>query len=409
MSEHLHPDIDLLNAFAEGVLQEQERLQCLAHLAECPRCREIVFLAHEPPAVSVTPRPAVNWRRWFAPIPVLAAAVVICIALAGIRLYLRSRIEAPPRDVVATRVKQPPPQSPENRAEAQIPTPSAAREEKHPVIARSYTPPPIAKDARPESAPTAAPPSIQPPPEITVRANTPPPLQFSTPQAQPPPAIVEARSSDTGSGISGTVTDASGAVVPGASVQLRQLAGKMTSNTRTDMNGEFKFSALPAGRYEVLIQSPGFRSTAQQIEVQAQEIAAVRPVLEVGASTESVTVEASSPTVQTESSEIVGKSRRKQASPPQPRPLPSGMPATTAVMRAKVMLATDSAGVLFVSGNAGKSWKAVKPLWSGKVVGLASPAEPPQPSTIGFQLTTDSDSIWLSKDGRHWYPAPPQP
>lgn len=292
--------------------------------------------------------------------------------------------------------------------EPQKSKPSIAREEKQSVIARSYAPPPVAKDARSELARAATPPTMQPPPEIRVPAVASPPLPFSTPQAQPPPAIVEARSSEGGSGISGTVTDPSGAVVPGASVQLRQLAGKMTSNARTDMKGEFKFSGLPAGQYEVLIQSPGFRSTAQQIEVQAQEIAAVRPVLEVGAATESVTVEASSPTIQTESSQIAHTSRRKQAVPPAPRPLPSRLPATSTVIHGKVTLAVDSVGTLFFSGNEGKSWKAVKPPWSGKVVDLASPAEPPQPSTVGFQLTTDSDSIWLSKDGRHWYPAPPQ-
>jgi hypothetical protein len=182
----------------------------------------------------------------------------------------------------------------------------------------------------------------------------------------------------------------------------------MTSNARTDMKGEFKFSGLPAGQYELLVQSPGFRSIEQQIEVQTQEIAAVRPVLEVGAAAETVTVEASSPTIQTESSQIAHTSRRKQAVPPAPRPLPSGLPATSTVTRGKVTLAVDSVGTLFFSGNEGKSWKAVKPPWSGKVVDLASPAEPPQPSTVGFQLTTDSDSIWLSKDGRHWYPAPSQ-
>jgi hypothetical protein len=174
------------------------------------------------------------------------------------------------------------------------------------------------------------------------------------------------------------------------------------------MKGEFNFNALPAGKYEVIIQSPGFRSTEQQIEVQSQEIAEVRPVLEIGAAAETVTVEASSPTVQTESSQIAHASRRKQGVAPEPRPLPSGLPATTTVTRGKVTLTVDSAGALFFSGNSGKSWKVVKPLWAGKVSDLASPAEPPQPSTVGFQLTTDSDSIWLSKDGRHWYPAPPQ-
>ena len=156
MSEHLHPDIDSLNAFVEGVLQEHERLQCLAHIAECPRCRELVFLAQEPPTVRVAPSPALGWRRWFTPIPVLAAAAIVCIALGGTWLYLRSRMEAPPREVVATRVKQPP-QSPENRVEPQVSKPSIAREEKHSVRARSYAPPPIAKDARSEIARAAAP------------------------------------------------------------------------------------------------------------------------------------------------------------------------------------------------------------------------------------------------------------
>ncbi len=342
MSENLHPDIDSLNAFVEGVLQEHERLRCLAHLAECPRCREVVFLAQEPRPVAVIQSPAVNWRRWFAPIPVLAAAAVICIALAGIWLYLRSRIETPPRDVVTARVTQPPPQSPENPVEAQKPTPSTPRQEKPSSIARAYTPPRVTKDARPESARTAAPPSIQAPPEVTVPANTAPPLQLSTPQAQPPPAIVEARSLETGSGISGTVTDPTGAVVPGASVQVRKLGGNMTSNTHTDAKGEFKFDGLSAGRYELLIQSQGFRSTVQQIEVQAQEMAAVRLVLEVGAVTETVTVEAASSAVQTDSSKIVGKPGRRQAVPPEPRPLPNGLAAATTVTRGKVMVAVDS-------------------------------------------------------------------
>jgi len=57
----LHPDADSLNAFIEGVLPEHERLQCMAHLAECSRCREVVFLAHEPP-----PAPAAS-----APTPAL--------------------------------------------------------------------------------------------------------------------------------------------------------------------------------------------------------------------------------------------------------------------------------------------------------------------------------------------------
>jgi hypothetical protein len=91
-----------------------------------------------------------------------------------------------------------------------------------------------------------------------------------------------------------------------------------------------------------------------------------------------------------------------------PRPLPSKLPADTTVSSGKVMLAVDSAGALFFSRNGGKSWKAVKPLWHDKVASLVTLAEPAPTSTAVFQLTTDSGSDWLSRDGSHWYPAPPQ-
>jgi hypothetical protein len=100
--------------------------------------------------------------------------------------------------------------------------------------------------------------------------------------------------------------------------------------------------------------------------------------------------------------------RRKAVSPPEPRPLPSKLPATITVTSGKVMLAVDATGALFLSRNAGKGWKAVKPAWPGKVVHLISLGEPSQAPAAVFQLTTDSDSTWLSRDGNHWYPAPPR-
>jgi photosystem II stability/assembly factor-like uncharacterized protein len=71
------------------------------------------------------------------------------------------------------------------------------------------------------------------------------------------------------------------------------------------------------------------------------------------------------------------------------------------VTRGKVTLAVDSSGALFLSGNSGKSWKAVKSQWSGKIVDLV--AQPAQ-----FQLTTDAGANWQSPDGRRWHPAPQQ-
>ena len=72
------------------------------------------------------------------------------------------------------------------------------------------------------------------------------------------------------------------------------------------------------------------------------------------------------------------------------------------------MLSVDSAGALFFSGNSGKSWKAIKSPWTGKVASMVTPPELTQDSRALFQLTTDSGSVWLSRYGRRWYPAPPQ-
>ena len=42
-----HPDAESLNAFAERALPERERGQIVAHLAECSRCRQVIFLAQQ--------------------------------------------------------------------------------------------------------------------------------------------------------------------------------------------------------------------------------------------------------------------------------------------------------------------------------------------------------------------------
>lgn len=73
----IHPDIDLLAAFAEHSLKGRERSQLLEHLAICDDCREMVSLAQAPSqAVALSPQKV----RWFS-LPLLrwsiAAALVV--------------------------------------------------------------------------------------------------------------------------------------------------------------------------------------------------------------------------------------------------------------------------------------------------------------------------------------------
>src|SRR5208282_2226344 len=61
----LHPDADLLTAFAERSLAPPERDRIVQHLARCGDCREVVLLAL-PPQLDSQPLAgtSVNWFRW---------------------------------------------------------------------------------------------------------------------------------------------------------------------------------------------------------------------------------------------------------------------------------------------------------------------------------------------------------
>ena len=401
MREQLHLDADSLNAFIEGVLPEHERAQCLAHLAECARCRDIVFLAQDVPVSPAASIPISTHWRWFQPIPLLAAAAAVCVAIIGTWLYLRSAPGARQQELTA-RVAQAPLPPPDNRVETPGPKPvipeasASARRRSAELPAQNLPPAPVTLPEPPRIAPPPA-------PAETARSKDSSAAQTATPTPPQPSAIV-AQTEAVPSGISGTVTDPSGAIVPQATVELRQLAGNSTTNARTDTSGEFKFSGLAPGQYELQITAPGFRRATQRVEVQPQQIAAVTAKLEVGSMAETVQVEANASVVQTQSSQV---GRSKKAVPPETPLLSSKLPSRIEVKSGKIMLSVDSAGALFFSGNSGKSWKAIKSPWTGKVASVVTPPELTQDSKALFQLTTDSGSVWLSRDGRRWYPAPP--
>jgi hypothetical protein len=97
----LHPDADSLSAFVEGVLPEHERVACLAHIAECAVCREVVFLAQEPLPVPAADR-LVWWKRWLAPVPALSFAAVAGVLVLSVAIYRVERpLPKPTAEVVA--------------------------------------------------------------------------------------------------------------------------------------------------------------------------------------------------------------------------------------------------------------------------------------------------------------------
>jgi hypothetical protein len=101
-----------------------------------------------------------------------------------------------------------------------------------------------------------------------------------------------ARAQQTLGGITGTVTDASGAVVADATVTLVGDQTKLTRSQNSNSNGGYLFVNLPIGSYTLTITHAGFQSqTIPSILVQANRTASVSADLKIGNVSESITVE----------------------------------------------------------------------------------------------------------------------
>lgn len=115
-----------------------------------------------------------------------------------------------------------------------------------------------------------------------------------------------AQTSSTGS-IVGLVTDPSGAVIPGTTVELTNVSTNITHATATDATGTYRFPLLAPGVYTVRFSAHGFKAlTLNHVVVTVTETATVNGALSVGSPTQTVTVEAGAPLLQTQSTTVGG-------------------------------------------------------------------------------------------------------
>ena len=92
--------------------------------------------------------------------------------------------------------------------------------------------------------------------------------------------------------IGGTVADGTGAVIPAANVTLSNDDTNVTATAQTSAAGQYLFDFVLPGMYTLTVESEGFRSFQQQnILVQTRADITVDAALEIGAVTETVTVE----------------------------------------------------------------------------------------------------------------------
>src|SRR5512135_3113059 len=93
--------------------------------------------------------------------------------------------------------------------------------------------------------------------------------------------------------ITGTVTDPSGAVVVGAKVSAQNAATQNVLETVTSATGNFTLPQVPVGAWNITVEAPGFKKfTSLKNTIQVAQTIRVDAVLEVGATSDSVTVEA---------------------------------------------------------------------------------------------------------------------
>src|SRR5580692_763440 len=112
----------------------------------------------------------------------------------------------------------------------------------------------------------------------------------------------------TNGSITGTVKDQSGAAVPGATVVISSPERGINRQMATNSTGEYNESALPSGKYNVIVTSAGFKKyEAKGVILDVAEKARVDVTLEVGAATTEVIVQGENVAqVETQSSELAG-------------------------------------------------------------------------------------------------------
>src|SRR4051812_23243131 len=87
----------------------------------------------------------------------------------------------------------------------------------------------------------------------------------------------------TGLGVvTGTLKDASGAVVPGASVTLTNTANGVAAKADTSNVGVYYFGAVRPGPYTLVVEAQGFKKWSGTLQLEVGQTANVSPTMEVG-------------------------------------------------------------------------------------------------------------------------------
>jgi hypothetical protein len=113
------------------------------------------------------------------------------------------------------------------------------------------------------------------------------------------PLHASAEGSNSGT-VRGTVTDVTGALIPGATVHLINEVSGLDRTVSSDATGQFFFANVPFNPYRVSVSANGFAPVSQSFEIRSVVGANLNLVLQIAAADSTVTVEASGDLVETD-------------------------------------------------------------------------------------------------------------
>lgn len=103
--------------------------------------------------------------------------------------------------------------------------------------------------------------------------------------------------------VSVSVIDASGAAVPGAALELKDLDTNIVTKGTTQGNGDFSFPSVTFGRYQLTVTKQGFETQVfDNVQVQTGRTTDIKAVIKVGGTQQTVTVQGESPLIETDTS-----------------------------------------------------------------------------------------------------------
>ncbi len=113
--------------------------------------------------------------------------------------------------------------------------------------------------------------------------------------------------------ITGTISDSTGAVIPGARVTVREMNTNVSSDWQSNASGTYVAGPLRIGVYEITVETEGFKKSVRAgVEIHPSDRLGIDFLLEVGNIVEVVEVTGSTPLLKTESATLDYTVERQQ-------------------------------------------------------------------------------------------------